>query len=44
MNPPQRMNNRPPYYKGRDELETLMASPNCADWIKLSLVYTLKNN
>ncbi|XP_011495465.1 PREDICTED: tRNA-dihydrouridine(47) synthase [NAD(P)(+)]-like [Ceratosolen solmsi marchali] len=35
-NPPQRMNNRPPYYKGRDELETLMASPNCADWVKLS--------
>ncbi|KAJ8667629.1 hypothetical protein QAD02_009292 [Eretmocerus hayati] len=36
QDPPQRMNNRPPFYKGRDELETLMASANCADWIKLS--------
>lgn len=35
-NPPQKMNNRPPYYRGRDDLETLMASSNCADWIKLS--------
>ncbi|XP_031780863.1 tRNA-dihydrouridine(47) synthase [NAD(P)(+)]-like [Nasonia vitripennis] len=36
VEPPQRMNNRPPYYRGRDDLETLMASSNCADWIKLS--------
>ncbi|XP_014216652.1 tRNA-dihydrouridine(47) synthase [NAD(P)(+)]-like isoform X2 [Copidosoma floridanum] len=36
VHPPQRMNNRPPYYRGRDELETLMASSNCADWIKIS--------
>ncbi|XP_014230819.1 tRNA-dihydrouridine(47) synthase [NAD(P)(+)]-like [Trichogramma pretiosum] len=35
-NPPQKMNNRPPYYKGRNDLETMMASSNCADWIKLS--------
>lgn len=34
--PPQRINERPPLYKGRDELETLMASPSCADWIKIS--------
>ncbi|XP_068084463.1 tRNA-dihydrouridine(47) synthase [NAD(P)(+)]-like isoform X2 [Anabrus simplex] len=34
--PPQRVNERPPYYRGRDDLETLMASPNCADWIKIS--------
>lgn len=35
-NPPQKMNDRPPYYRGRDEIETLMASSNCADWIKIS--------
>lgn len=23
-------------YRGRDEMETLMASANCNDWIKLS--------
>ncbi|XP_033222166.1 tRNA-dihydrouridine(47) synthase [NAD(P)(+)]-like isoform X2 [Belonocnema kinseyi] len=34
--PPQRMNDRPPFYRGRDEMETLMASSNCADWIKIS--------
>ncbi|XP_061933974.1 tRNA-dihydrouridine(47) synthase [NAD(P)(+)]-like isoform X2 [Apis cerana] len=34
--PPQRINERPPFYKGRDDMETLMASSNCADWIKLS--------
>lgn len=33
--PPQKINERPPYYKGRDDLETLMASPNCTDWIKI---------
>ena len=30
------MNLRPERFKGRDELETLMASDNAADWIKLS--------
>lgn len=34
--PPQKINERPPYYVGRDDLETLMASSNCADWIKIS--------
>lgn len=34
--PPQKMNERPPFYRGRDEMETLMASSNCADWIKIS--------
>lgn len=34
--PPQRINERPPIYVGRDDLETLMASNNCADWIKIS--------
>lgn len=33
---PQRVNERPPNYKGRNNLETLMASGNCADWIEIS--------
>ncbi|XP_076977144.1 tRNA-dihydrouridine(47) synthase [NAD(P)(+)]-like isoform X2 [Tamandua tetradactyla] len=33
---PQRLNERPPYYLGRDYLETLMASQNAADWIRIS--------
>lgn len=33
---PQKVNERPPNYKGRDDLETLMASGNCADWIEIS--------
>lgn len=36
VNPPQKVNQRPDSYRGRDDLETLMASPNCNDWIKLS--------
>ncbi|XP_030041124.2 tRNA-dihydrouridine(47) synthase [NAD(P)(+)]-like [Manduca sexta] len=34
--PPQKINERPPMYFGRDDMETLMASGNCADWIKIS--------
>uniref|UniRef100_A0A182R6J2 tRNA-dihydrouridine(47) synthase [NAD(P)(+)] n=1 Tax=Anopheles funestus TaxID=62324 RepID=A0A182R6J2_ANOFN len=34
--PPQRINERPDAYRGRDDLETLMASANCNDWVKLS--------
>lgn len=34
--PPQQINQRPPQYFGRDDMETLMASSNCADWIKIS--------
>lgn len=34
--PPQKINERPPSYFGRDDLETLMASANCADWVKIS--------
>lgn len=34
--PPQKINERPPMYFGRNDLETLMASGNCADWIKIS--------
>ncbi|KAK7580445.1 hypothetical protein V9T40_001074 [Parthenolecanium corni] len=36
--PPQKINQRPPVYKGRDDLETLFASPNCQDWIKIRKV------
>jgi tRNA-dihydrouridine synthase 3 len=32
----QAINHRPPAYVGRDELETLMSSPNVKDWIKIS--------
>uniref|UniRef100_A0A8D0ETM5 tRNA-dihydrouridine(47) synthase [NAD(P)(+)] n=1 Tax=Strix occidentalis caurina TaxID=311401 RepID=A0A8D0ETM5_STROC len=32
---PQKINERPPYYMGRDYLETLMASQNVDDWIKI---------
>ena len=32
---PQRINERPPYFVGRDELETLMASNNCSDWVRI---------
>lgn len=34
--PPQRINQRPEPFRGRDDLETLMASPNSSDWVKLS--------
>ena len=32
---PQQINDRPPPFYGRDDLETLLASNNCADWIKI---------
>lgn len=32
---PPSLNDRPPAYKGRNELETLMASNNFKDWIKI---------
>lgn len=31
-----RMSNRAPYFRGRDDLETLLASPQSADWIRIS--------
>ncbi|KAK7483237.1 hypothetical protein BaRGS_00025530, partial [Batillaria attramentaria] len=34
--PPQKINERPPHYHGRNDLETLMASPSCGDWVKIS--------
>ncbi|KAF7488308.1 tRNA-dihydrouridine(47) synthase [NAD(P)(+)]-like [Sarcoptes scabiei] len=33
---PQRINERPPKYFGRNDLETLMSSPCCDDWITIS--------
>ncbi|ORX49933.1 FMN-linked oxidoreductase [Hesseltinella vesiculosa] len=33
---PQHINDRAPPYYGRDELETLMASPRASDWVKLT--------
>lgn len=33
---PQKINQRPPAYFGRDELETLMASDQSVDWITIS--------
>lgn len=33
---PQRMNEPPPRYFGRCDLETILASPNSGDWIKVS--------
>ncbi|XP_030596245.1 tRNA-dihydrouridine(47) synthase [NAD(P)(+)]-like isoform X1 [Archocentrus centrarchus] len=33
---PQKINERPPYYMGRNYLETLMASQNVGDWIRIS--------
>lgn len=33
---PPSINDRPPMYRGRNELETLMASGNYKDWIKIS--------
>lgn len=32
---PQRLNERPPYFLGRDYLETLLASQRAADWIRI---------
>ncbi|KAF2268340.1 tRNA-dihydrouridine synthase-like protein 3 [Lojkania enalia] len=36
---PPHIQDRPPKFKGRDELETLMASDNYKDWIKISEMF-----
>jgi len=39
MYPPQRINERLPIYKGRNELETLLSSPDSNDWVKISEMF-----
>lgn len=34
--PPQKINERPPTYCGRNDLETLLCSPSASDWIKIT--------
>ncbi|KAG7293166.1 tRNA-dihydrouridine synthase 3 [Staphylotrichum longicolle] len=36
---PPSLNERPPAYRGRDDLETLLASKNYMDWIKISEMF-----
>ncbi|GAM91592.1 hypothetical protein ANO11243_096440 [Dothideomycetidae sp. 11243] len=36
---PPRLGDRPPPFKGRDDLETLMSSPNYRDWMKISEMF-----
>ena len=33
---PAKLQDRPPRFVGRDDLETLMASPNANDWVKIT--------
>lgn len=39
---PPSIQDRPPRYRGRDELETLMASDNYKDWIKIRFVLSFR--
>lgn len=36
---PPSMNDRPPLFRGRDEMETLMASGDYRDWVKISEMF-----
>ena len=33
---PAKLQDRPPAFVGRNDLETLMASPNAPDWVRLT--------
>lgn len=33
------LNDRPPAYKGRSELETLLSSPFAGDWVKITEMF-----
>lgn len=33
------MNERPPFFRGRDDLETLFASDKSRDWVKISEMF-----
>lgn len=35
---PQRINQKPPLYRGRGDLETLLSSPHVDDWIEISRI------
>ncbi|XP_055903816.1 tRNA-dihydrouridine(47) synthase [NAD(P)(+)]-like [Eupeodes corollae] len=37
--PPQKINQRPQKYYGRDDMETLLSSSNSSDWIKISEMF-----
>jgi tRNA-dihydrouridine synthase 3 len=36
---PPMLNERPPAYRGRNELETLLASPFVGDWVRISEMF-----
>jgi tRNA-dihydrouridine synthase 3 len=36
---PQRINERPPSFVGRTDLETLLSSGSCNDWLKISEIF-----
>ena len=36
---PQRINERPPPFVGRSDLETLLSSGSCSDWLKISEMF-----
>ncbi|KAH8112384.1 zinc finger dihydrouridine synthase [Phellopilus nigrolimitatus] len=36
---PAKLNDRPPAFRGRDELETLLSSPDSRDWVRISEMF-----